>query len=332
MLEFSNGDRFAVFRLPGRKETVLYRSASNGPVELDAQDFHRDGYVVMPFRKEEKSYFIPADEQYINPLWRFFPSSEQRIRTMEKIDYLKMINAGIELLSSEFPKVILSRPLLVPAPPENTNVYYRRLCEYYPDAFVFFWHTPETGTWMGASPEPLIRELDSGRLETVALAGTRPWIKSNFTAWKEKEIEEQQLVVDYIGGILEGAVEGLKVGKAHTVHAGSVEHIQTRFSYNRMDYLYKLVNLLHPTPAVCGLPPMEAYRTISSLEPYDRSYYTGCSGPVGKEIHLYVTLRCMQMLKKEALIYVGGGITSASIPEKEWDETQWKARTLLSVL
>jgi isochorismate synthase len=46
----------------------------------------------------------------------------------------------------------------------------------------------------------------------------------------------------------------------------------------------------------------------------------------------YVNLRCMQITDNEAYLYVGGGITKDSIPEKEYEETQNKAMTMMTII
>jgi isochorismate synthase len=73
---------------------------------------------------------------------------------------------------------------------------------------------------------------------------------------------------------------------------------------------------------------------IRRTEAHSREYYTGFLGPVGLDDHmqLYVNLRCMKVLKDRLILYVGGGITHDSIAEDEWEETEIKADTLLSVL
>ena len=95
-----------------------------------------------------------------------------------------------------------------------------------------------------------------------------------------------------------------------------------------------MLQLLHPTSAVCGLPKEPALRFIIANEGYKRSYYSGFLGPVNSEVgtHLFVNLRCMQLLKTEAVLYAGAGITCESSPEKEWQETQHKMQTMGKIL
>jgi isochorismate synthase len=96
-----------------------------------------------------------------------------------------------------------------------------------------------------------------------------------------------------------------------------------------------LTKVLHPTPAVCGTPQKVAKVFIHKNENYDREYYTGFLGPVSgleDRSDLYVNVRCMKMGTKTAFLYVGGGITEASQPLEEWEETQDKLQTMLQVL
>ena len=71
-----------------------------------------------------------------------------------------------------------------------------------------------------------------------------------------------------------------------------------------------------------------------TYEGYFRDFYTGYLGTVNmsEESHIFVNLRCMQVLDNQAVLYAGGGITKHSKPQKEWEETEMKFKTLLQVL
>jgi isochorismate synthase len=45
-----------------------------------------------------------------------------------------------------------------------------------------------------------------------------------------------------------------------------------------------------------------------------------------------VNLRCAQIFQNQIKIYVGGGITAESNPEKEWEETELKSGTVGNAL
>jgi len=240
-------------------------------------------------------------------------------------------------------KIVASRAAEVPLPPRFDPVAtFQALCRRYRHAFISLVAIPGVGTWMGASPE-LLLSMDDTRLRTVALAGTRPRPADaplDTTPWGQKEIEEQALVSDYIRAFFQNlGLRNFTEDGPHTVSAGSIVHLQTRFTI-RLPYprLLRLANRilddLHPTSAVCGMPKREALSFILEKERYHRAFYSGFLGPVhlNGESRLFVNLRCMQLLADRARLYIGAGITRDSIPRAEWRETVLKANTLLSVL
>ncbi|NBO61673.1 MAG: hypothetical protein EBU82_12015 [Flavobacteriia bacterium] len=90
---------------------------------------------------------------------------------------------------------------------------------------------------------------------------------------------------------------------------------------------------MHPTPAVCGIPPYLAQESIKSLERHQRELYTGVIGFMNPEqTHCYVNLRCAQIIDGMLHAYAGAGITADSDPEAEWIETENKSNTLFSLL
>ena len=95
----------------------------------------------------------------------------------------------------------------------------------------------------------------------------------------------------------------------------------------------QMLELLHPTSAVCGMPKEPSKQFIMENEGFDRGYFSGFLGPVhvGKETNIFVNLRCMKLLPQQAILYAGAGIIANSIPEKEWNETEIKMQTLLKV-
>jgi isochorismate synthase len=88
---------------------------------------------------------------------------------------------------------------------------------------------------------------------------------------------------------------------------------------------------LHPTPAVCGIPKENAKEMIREFEKHRRGDYTGYFGPVKTgDVSLFVNLRSAFVNNNKMFLFIGGGITADSKPEKEWDETELKAKTLLN--
>ena len=61
-----------------------------------------------------------------------------------------------------------------------------------------------------------------------------------------------------------------------------------------------------------------------------RNFYSGYIRVETEDfIQYFVNLRCAQFFENYAIIYVGGGITAESSPEKEWQETELKAEAIL---
>ena len=159
-------------------------------------------------------------------------------------------------------------------------------------------------------------------------------------AWNQKEIEEQAMVSRYI-------IEQFKIIRLRefietgprSVRAGNMIHLKTEYTVDLKKVHFPelgtiMLNLLHPTSAVCGMPKFSSLRFITANEHLNREFYSGYLGPVNMKgmSRLYVNLRCMQILRTRAVLYAGAGITHDSIPEKEWEETALKCQTLLDVM
>jgi isochorismate synthase len=98
--------------------------------------------------------------------------------------------------------------------------------------------------------------------------------------------------------------------------------------------LQQVIQLLHPTPAVCGFPKEQSKDFILENENYDRTFYTGFLGELNIEnqTDLFVNLRCMEIEDAKAHLFMGCGITKDSIPEKEWEESINKSATMKKIL
>lgn len=263
----------------------------------------------------------------------------------EKQYYIRMVEKGIEAIDrGEFQKVALARTKDV-ALPAHFDVLsaFERLCTSRPDAFVSLVSVPGEGRWMGASPEILISVDKNGLFRTVSLAGTQAVQSGASTRdanWTHKEIEEQALVSRYIINCFKKIRlrEYEEVGP-RTVIAGNLMHLRTDFTVDTEAMHFPqlgtvMLELLHPTSAVCGMPKPAAMAFIAQHEQQDRGFYSGYLGPVniGDESHLFVNLRCMHLRDGTARLYAGAGITSESVAEREWQETELKCQTMLKIL
>jgi len=210
----------------------------------------------------------------------------------------------------------------------------------YPSAFKYVMYHPEIGFWMGATPEQLVK-VEDGVLSTVSLAGTQLNREGANIIWNEKEKQEQQIVTDYIVSNLKPFSNQIVVDEPQTFKAGGLVHIKSDIRAQiDLDNLDKIIEALHPTPAVCGFPKVAALQFIVENEGYDRSFYAGFLGEWQKDyktfkenqFDLYVNLRCLSYKNQELNVYVGCGITKGSVPEKEYIETANKAMTMKRIV
>jgi len=229
-------------------------------------------------------------------------------------------------------KMILSRIKMVETNQDALTIF-QDLNKTYANTFNYIFSSAETGTWIGASPELLLNASGYG-VSTVSLAGTKP--ADGSSEWTSKEREEQQIVTDFIAlAFSKNQIKNISITEAHTQKAGPIEHLKSEISGEAEsdEAIFALLEELHPTPATCGLPKKKAQENILKIEAHDRKFYTGFIGILNQhEKTFFVNLRCMELQKNRALLFVGGGITRASVSEKEWIETEKKSETLRIVL
>ena len=247
-------------------------------------------------------------------------------------DYILEANAllnGFPIMGVD--KAVYSRVKKHQFDSKDAIVAFNRACEMYPNACCYLVSSKFFGTWFGATPELLLNTVDD-QWNTMALAGTRSSVTQE--AWEEKEMLEHQYVIDAVVEALKRSdAADIQIEETREKIAGPVKHLYTPISaQGEPQKAWNFALDLHPTPAVCGTPRIASLDLLLSREMHEREMYAGMFGWVSKErTELYVNLRCAQLFENAAYLYVGGGYTKDSIPEKEWEETEHKANTLLKV-
>lgn len=236
--------------------------------------------------------------------------------------------------STAIKKLVLARSTDVIHRGTDPLQLFGRACERYPEAFVTLISAPQCGTWLMATPEVLLaQEQDTWR--TMALAGTMRYA-DEMPSWSDKNVREQAYVAQYISDCLSRYSDDVTMNGPYTTRAGMLVHLRTDFSFTLRAGVPvgHLLDTLHPTPAVCGLPKQEAHCFILANESIDRSYYSGFSGPMQVEgdTALFVSLRCMRILDDRYRLFAGGGIMPQSEESQEWDETVAKMQAMLSII
>jgi len=271
----------------------------------------------------------------------YFPASLQTESSGDSSAFAATVDRAVKAIKKgDFTKVVPSRYSDISYPQEwNFVDSFVKLSQLYPNAFVYLFGIPGVGTWMGATPELLISVTDKRWFKSVALAGTQKLPESgeiSQVAWTQKEIEEQALVARYIINCFKKIrLREYEEKGPKTITAGNLAHLKTEFyvdieSVNFPQLGTVMLDLLHPTSAVCGMPLQPSLDFLKENEGYDREFFSGYLGPVNmnNETQLFVNLRSMKLLSDRARLFAGAGITEDSIPEKEWEETELKFQTL----
>lgn len=331
---------FVVYSKPN-SDTVLGLFQQNDML-YEIRDFTEKGFVFASFDGSQH-YIIPENE---SEQWsEDWIANNETISQKEygtkddvsaQINFQDLVEKGIQAIqNNEFQKVVLSRRETVSVAHFDLVVTFQKLVQQYRSAFVYCFYHPKIGTWLGASPEQLLK-ANADSFETMALAGTQKDAGTANVVWQQKEQEEQQFVTDYIVSKLKAVSAKIKVSEAYSVKAGTLWHIKTDISgeFGQELDLKKAIQLLHPTPAVCGVPKAISKAFIIANENYNRSFYTGFLGELNRDFasDLFVNLRCMQIENNQVHLYMGCGITKDSIPEKEWKESVNKSMTMKRIL
>ena len=266
------------------------------------------------------------------------PHSTFHIPQYYSIDFA---NYHAQLENDAFLKIVLARCAdeKMPEGVEPMELFYRA-CALYPRLFIALVDTPKSGCWLTATPEILL-EGQGSDWRTIALAGTMKLEGDQLNGegesltWSTKNIQEQRIVATYITECLEQFTSDFREEGPRTVRAANLVHLRSDFTFRLSDHAHigNLLQALHPTPAVCGLPKREAFQFIVRNEHTPRRYYSGFMGPLGTdETHLYVSLRCMNIEHDTCHLYAGGGLLKDSILEQEWQETEAKLETIRKVI
>lgn len=334
--QYQNELPFVVFRKPHESQVKAY-------LQLDATrfttaDFQDAGFVFASF-EGTINYCIPAKTAQV--LEAQFEAAKTTLFSVDvsfsdasKVDFeTRVAKAVSHIQLGDFEKVVLSRKEIVAWPDETLSAIIDRLFSLYPTAFCYAWFHPETGLWLGASPEQLVK-IEEETLHSIALAGTQKYTDN--PSWGSKEQQEQQLVTDYLVAQLQPFCEHLELTGPFTQQAGALLHLKTEIKaqLHAGFSLQNLLHTLHPTPAVCGMPKAEALQFIGQVEGYDRQFYSGFLGEIeaNNQVDLFVNLRCMKLTNQQATVYVGCGITKDSQPDLEFTETVHKSQTMKQVL
>ena len=274
------------------------------------------------------------------------PSAEAIFQVREAGDYRAVVAKAVARIDAgEFTKIVLARVQeFASGQPLHPLRVLNGLRQRFPDCYAFSLANGRGQSFIGASPERLVR-VSKGVLETEALAGSirRGAGASEDAALagtllrSEKDRREHQHVLAAITARL----EHLGLAPEYAAEPGlrrlaNVQHLHTpiRATLPENVRLLAVLAALHPTPAVGGSPLAAVLPAIRGLESFPRGLYAGAIGwsnaRGGGEF--FVGLRSALVDGGTARVYAGAGIVAGSTPEKEFAETELKFKAMLEAL
>lgn len=280
---------------------------------------------------------------------RFVSTESPGILTRKYVPSKSKWKADVEdaignIASGHLQKVVLAQKLYTSLgrQTEYADIIHR-LSTAYPDCDRFLYEPGTGGAFYGATPERLVAKR-GGSVRTAALAGStsrgttsdEDRDLANSLRSSPKDTHEHELVVEAIREQLDPLVANHRAGERDVRQLATVQHLETPIEATLKEdrHVLELVEALHPTPAVGGLPPADATETIRKTETFDRGWY---AAPIGwfdaaGDGTFSVAIRSAVTCEDEATLFAGAGIVADSDPTEEWEELQLKYRPILDEL
>ncbi|MCA1056791.1 isochorismate synthase [Rossellomorea aquimaris] len=331
--DFENGTlQIPSFMLTKSKESdYLTVNVLCGPEDEDSLN------ELLQFKDEllrKAKYPSTPDEATVNGVEDYNPA-EWKDSVQNVVDTLK---------AGEMEKVVLARKCKVTFDSSVTSDFVLdNLWKQQPDSFIFSFEQ-DSSCFIGATPERLVKKTGEEVLSTC-LAGSIARGSSLDEDERlgeellndEKNRYEHHLVVENIRQALNPYCEELTMPeKPGLMKMKDIQHLYTpvvgRASLHTS--LLEMVEKLHPTPALGGVPREKALHVIRQEEKMDRGLY---AGPVGwmdayGNGEFAVAIRSGLLQGSESTLFAGCGIVADSDPESEFRETQMKFRPMLRAL
>lgn len=262
----------------------------------------------------------------------------------EKYEYEEMVQTSKEYIRAGdvFQVVISKRMSADAADPYET---YLALKTLNPSPYLYFLEFGDLAI-AGSSPEMLVR-VEGNRVITRPIAGTIPRGK---TEKQDREFAEEMLKdpKERAEHIMLVDLHRNDIGKVCRFGSVKASELMIVEKYSHVQHIVSTVEgvlndkaepcdalrATFPAGTVSGAPKVRAMEIINELEKERRGPYAGAVGYFGIDgnMDFAITIRTMIQKRKKAYVQAGAGIVADSIPEKEYYESENKARALLRAL
>lgn len=287
---------------------------------------------------------VPANRMIHRPIPENVELGDIR-SNITKDKFIANVEAAKEYIrAGDIFQVVLSQRFEIETEVEPLQVY-RILRTMNPSPYMYVLKLDEE-VIVGTSPELLVRVEDE-RVETRPIAGTRPRgatpqedeaLERDLLA-DEKERAEHLMLVD-LGRNDLGRVSQFGTVKcdtfmeierySHVMHI--VSNVTGKIREDR-DFFDAFLSCM-PAGTVSGAPKLRAMEIIAELENEVRGSYAGAIGYLGFSGNLdtCITIRTIVFKHGKAYVQAGAGIVWDSVPEKEYEETENKAKGMLKAI
>ena len=325
-------------------------SADLGFPDLEMGIFD-DGFIFN-HQQEQAFYYYRSEDRLpeVENLLKQTVESNELAYTQPKVNtkkesYEKAVEKAKEyIIAGDIFQVVLSKRYQLEI--EGSLIpFYQALRRINPSPYMYFYKSGDRQI-VGSSPEMLVR-VENRIVETFPIAGTKPIaddpIENNKLACDlladPKECAEHVMLVDLarndVGKISKyGSVHVAEFMKVHQY--SHVQHIVSQVVGELKENLqsYDALRAVFPAGTVSGAPKVRAMEIIDELEPAKRGPYAGAVGyfSYNGNADFAITIRTLFADKNQAYIQAGAGIVADSIPEREWFETDHKAKALMQAL
>ncbi|MEJ2205069.1 MAG: isochorismate synthase [Gemmatimonadota bacterium] len=273
-------------------------------------------------------------------------SLQGEVTTTDRARWHAEVGGALEAIrGGRVSKVVLARTLDVTTEGRVEAVdVAEHLWEVNRGSHTFFFE-PEPGTAiLGAAPET-VATLRDGVFHATAVAGSirrgdTPREQAELAARllaSEKDRMEQRIALEDMVTRLDTVSHQVRTDpQPHVLTLARIQHLETeiRASVPGGTGILDLLRLLHPTPAVCGLPRDAALALLTQEEPFDRGWYAGPVGFFDAEGNgiFAPALRTAVVRGDTWRLFAGAGIVEGSEPALEWEETGMKFTPVLEAL
>ncbi len=203
-------------------------------------------------------------------------------------------------------------------------------------AYLFCLQLQDDVAFLGCSPERLFH-VRGDAVHTTAVAGTVR-CEEEAGLWSAKNVREHEIVVQHISEQLDRLGARVCVGETKVLPLPRLMHVATPIegrlaSDGGPQRFFQLLECMHPTPAVCGMPREKTRRELARLEPFDRGLFAGPFGWIARdEAEFCVAIRSALVHGADITAFAGSGIVCGSECRSEWDETELKMSAFTDLL